>query len=203
MSSVPGRRGGSAADGRRATGRVPRVHHSRPVRTGLRSAASSRPGRRRPNRRPERRPASPTAARRRPLFTGRSVLLVGLVLLLALTLAGPLRQYLAGQAELARLAAEGEALDRRATDLEAQLERQADPAYTERQARARLSFVLPGDRLIIVVDGQAVEGDAGTLAAAAAEPEPVPWYEGLMRSVAGADGDQPADDQRGTGGAGQ
>ncbi|MDK3258702.1 septum formation initiator family protein [Blastococcus capsensis] len=198
MSNVPGRRGGG--DGRRATGRVPRVHTTRPVRTGLRSGASSRPGRRRPNRRPERRPATSAAARHRPLFTGRAVVLVGLVLLLALTLAGPIRQYLAGQAELARLVAEGETLDQRAAELEAELDRQSDPVYTERQARERLSYVLPGDRLVIVVDGEVVEGDAGTLAAAAAEPEPVSWYEGLMRSVADADA-AGRPDQPGTEGA--
>ena len=184
MSSVRGRRGGGAspAENRRATGRV---HTTRPVPTGLRSGASNRPGRRRTDRRPERRSAS---TRRRPSFTGRGVLLVGLLLLLALTLAGPIRQYLAGQAELTRLAAEGRELDQRAADLEAQLERQADPGYVEQQARERLAYVLPGDRLVIVVDGEAVEGDAGTLAAAAEEPEPLPWYEGLLESVATADG---------------
>ncbi|MCF6744332.1 septum formation initiator family protein [Blastococcus sp. KM273128] len=190
MSSVRGRRGGS--EGRRATGRVPRVHHSRPVRTGLRPGASNRPAQRRPNRRPERRPAAGTAARRRPLFTGRAVVLVGLVLLLALTLAGPIRQYLAGQAELTRLAAEGRQLDERVAALQGQLELQADPVYAQRQARERLSYVLPGDRLVLVVDGEAVEGDAGTLAAAAVDPGPLPWYEGLMRSLAEADGDEEA-----------
>ncbi|WP_347059420.1 septum formation initiator family protein [Blastococcus sp. HT6-30] len=199
MSSVRGRRAGG--DGPRATGRVPRVHSTRPVRTGLRTSASSRPGQRRPNRRPERRPAGPAAARRRPMFTGRAVVLVGLVLLLALTLAGPIRQYLAGQAELTRLAAEGEALDQRAADLEAELDRQSDPAYAQRQARERLSYVLPGDRLLIVVDGEAVEGDAGTLAAAAEQPQPLSWYEGLMRSVADADGGD-GTEETGTGGAG-
>ena len=200
MSSVPGRRSGG--DGRRATGRVPRVHSARPVRTGMRPGVPSRPGQRRSNRRPERRPPTPATGRRRPLFTGRAVVLVGLVLLLALTLAGPIRQYLAGQAELARLVAEGEQLDQRAAELQTELERQSDPAYTERQARERLSYVLPGDRLVIVVDGQAVEGDAGTLAAAAEEPEPVAWYEGLMQSVADADA-AGRSDQPGTEGAGK
>ncbi|SEL20075.1 Cell division protein FtsB [Blastococcus sp. DSM 46786] len=198
MSSVRGRRGGN--EGRRATGRVPRVHHSRPVRTGLRSGAPSRPAQRRPNRRPERRPSTAAAPRRRPLFTGRAVVLVGLVLLLALTLAGPIRQYLAGQAELARLAAEGRQLDERVTALQGQLELQSDPVYAQRQARERLSYVLPGDRLVLVVDGEAVEGDAGTFAAAAAaaDPGPLPWYEGLMRSVAEADGGDGAQDDEGT-----
>jgi hypothetical protein len=122
------------------------------------------------------------------------VLLGALILLLALTLAGPVRQYLAGRAELEQLAAEGRALDQRADELAQQLRRQADPAYAERQARERLAYVLPGDRLVVVVDGDAVEGDAGTLSEAAGEPEPTPWYEGLMESLSDADGD-PADEE--------
>jgi cell division protein FtsB len=122
------------------------------------------------------------------LFTGRAVLLGALVLLLALTLAGPLRQFLAGRAELVQLAAEGQALDRRATELEAQLERQADPAFTEREARQRLTYVLPGDRLVIVADGT-VEGEDGVPVEQAGPAEPRTWYEGLMESLARADGD--------------
>jgi cell division protein FtsB len=161
------------------------------VRAGLRSATANptrRPGERRPGRRPARTATAPVT-RRRPLFTGRAVLLGALVLLLALTLAGPLRQYLAGQQELTELTAEGQALDREATELEAELARQRDPEWTQRQARERLTYVLPGDRLLVVVDGAAVEGDAGTLDEAAAPAEPQPWFRGLMESVARADGD--------------
>ncbi len=190
MSSVRGRRSGASADGRRHTGRAPRVHATRPVRTGARRGAPRRPGHRSSGRRAGRPSA---AARRRPLFTGRAALLGGLVLLLALTLAGPMRQYLAGRAELVRLAAEGRELDQRVEDLQAQVARQSDPVYTARQARERLTYVLPGDRLIVVVDGEAVEGDAGTLADAATADEPLPWYEGLMESLAVADGDPAAE----------
>ena len=193
MSSVRGRRGGSPPPGSRSTGRVPRVHTTRPVRTGLRSGTANptrRPGERRAGRRPARTATAP-ATRRRPLFTGRAVLLGALVLLLALTLAGPLRQYLAGQQELAELTAEGQALDRRGAELEAELERQGDPEWTQRQARERLTYVLPGDRLLVVVDDEAVEGDAGTLDEAAAPAQPQPWFQGLMESVARADGDVP------------
>jgi cell division protein FtsB len=118
------------------------------------------------------------------------VLLGGLVLLLALTLAGPVRQYLAGRAELVQLAAEGRDLDQRAAELQRQLERQADPAYAARQARERLTYVLPGDRLVVVVDGKTVEGDADTLPAPDTGAAPVPWYEGLLESVRVADGDR-------------
>jgi cell division protein FtsB len=192
MSSVRGRRSGTSADGRRHTGRAPRVHSTRPVRTRASASAARRPGQRTSGRRAGR---SSATTRRRPLFTGRAALLCALVLLLALTLAGPVRQYLAGRAELVRLAAEGRELDQRVEDLQAELGRQADPMFVERQARERLTYVLPGDRLIVVVDGEAVEGDAGTLAEATTAAEPLPWYEGLMESVAKADGDPPAEPQ--------
>jgi cell division protein FtsB len=193
MSNVRGRRGGSPGDGSRSvgrasrsTGRAPRVHSTRPVPAGVRSSATSRPGARRSVRRAVR-SAAGAAPRRRPLVTGRAVLLGALVLILALTLAGPIRQYLAGQAELEQLAAEGRELDQRAADLREQLERQSDPAWTERQARERLTYVLPGDRLVVVVDGEAVEGDAGTLESVGPDEE-LPWYESLMQSLADADG---------------
>jgi cell division protein FtsB len=190
MSGARSRRGGQGAvppARRRSTGRPLSNAASRPVPAGSRSGAGSRPEARRPGRRAPRTAASAGTARR-PRFTGRAVVLGGLVLLLALTLAGPIRQFLAGRAELTRLAAEGSALDGQVEDLQTQLERQADPDYTARVARERLTYVLPGDRLVVVVDGDAVEGDAGTV------PQPsdaeLPWYDALLQSVAVADGDE-------------
>ena len=157
------------------------------MRAGARGAADSRPGRR-----TTRRPARGATPRRGPRFTGRAVLLGAMLLLLALTLAGPLRQYVAGRQELAELAAEQQELTQRAAELQAQLDRRADPAYIAQQARERLTYVLPGDRLVIVGDA----GDPGDTAVAPAEQAdpaaPVPWYEGLLGSVAAADGDPPA-----------
>ncbi len=191
MSSVRGRRGASPAEGRR-TARPPRTSATGPVR-GL---SSRRPGQRSAARRPARAPLGTTTgtvvARRRPLVTGRTVLLGALVLLLALTLAGPVRQYLAGRAELVRLAAEGEALEQRATDLEEQLARQDDPAWTEREARERLTYVLPGDRLVVVVDGETRGEEPGPLSPLPGSVPERPWYEGLLESVEVADGDRPA-----------
>ncbi len=191
MSSVRGRRGASPAEGRR-TARPPRTSATGPVR-GL---SSRRPGQRSAARRPARAPVGTattgTVARRRPLVTGRAVLLGALVLLLALTLAGPVRQYLAGRAELVRLAAEGEALEQRATDLEEQLARQDDPAWTEREARERLTYVLPGDRLVVVVDGKTRGEEPGPLSPLPGSVPDRPWYEGLLESVEVADGDRPA-----------
>jgi cell division protein FtsB len=194
MSAARGRRGGSGAapsGRRRATGRPLSGAPSRPVPAGSRSGAGIRPEPKRAARRTPR-TAPGSGAPRRPLVTGRAVLLAGLVLVLLLTLAGPVRQFLAGRAELTQLAAEGTALDQRVEQLEEQLERQSDPDYRVRQARERLAYVLPGDRLVVVVDGDAVEGDAGTV------PEPVDgdlsWYEALLQSVAVADGDEEPDE---------
>ena len=185
MSNVRGRRGGAApAEGRRHTGRVPRVSHTRPV-PGVRAAAPSRPGRRRAGRGPLR---SAGARMRSPLFTGRAVLLAGLILLLALTLAGPMRGYLAGRAEIARLAAEGRALGQQAHALTVQVQEESSPEFQERQARARLTYVLPGDRLVMVVDGKAVPGDTAASPSAPTKRAQPPWYVGLLDSVATADG---------------
>ncbi|MCW2740229.1 MAG: Septum formation initiator [Blastococcus sp.] len=115
------------------------------------------------------------------------MLLGALILLLALTLAGPVRQYLAGRAELVQLAAEGRELDRRTAELQRQLARQADPAYAQREARERLTYVLPGDRLVVVVDGEAVDGEAAAPTERTAKA-PSSWYEGLLESVTVADG---------------
>ena len=180
MSQARPRRGRSGGPRRRTP--------SRPVRAGSRTSADSRPGRR-----STRSGARSTVPRRGPRVTGRAVLLGALVLLLALTLAGPLRQYVAGRQELAELAAEQQELTQRAAELQAQLDRRADPAYIAQQARERLTYVLPGDRLVIVGDA----GDPGDSAAAPAgeDADPadaVPWYEGLLGSVAAADGDPPA-----------
>ncbi len=176
---------GAGTGRRRSTGRPLSNAASRPIPAGTRSGAGNRPDARRPGRRTPRQ-APRAAAARRPLVTGRVVLLVVLLLLLALTLAGPVRQWLEGRAELARLAAESTAYDQRIADLEAQLARQSDPDWTAREARERLAYVLPGDRLVVVVDGEAAEGDAGTLPDT--DTTPRPWYEELLGSVAEADG---------------
>lgn len=183
MSDDRSRRGTPSAGSGRASGR--RRTTARPATPGGRGAADARQGRRR-TRRPAR---SATTAGRRPLVTGRAVLLGVLVLLLALTLAGPIRSFAAGRQELAELAAQNQALTLQQQQLQEQLDRQADPAYVVQQARARLNFVLPGDRVVVVADGtvQAGEAPAQTPGVTDDAAQP-PWYEGLLESISTADG---------------
>ncbi|MEI4277172.1 FtsB family cell division protein [Klenkia terrae] len=183
MADARSRRGTSPGGGGRSAPR--RRAAARPAAAGGRGAADARQGRRR-----TRRPARSTSTTgRSPLVTGRAVLLGVLVLLLALTLAGPVRSFVAGRQELAELAAENQALSLQEQQLQAELDRQGDPAYLAQQARQRLNFVLPGDRLVIVADGTVVAGEEPARTPGIAEDAPqVPWYEGLLQSVGTADG---------------
>ena len=110
------------------------------------------------------------------------------MLLLALTLAGPVRSYVAGRQELAELAADSQALSLRAQQLQTELDRQSDPAYVAQQARERLNYVLPGDRLVVIADGEVGEDEQPTQTPGAADDaEQPPWYEGLLESITTAD----------------
>lgn len=188
MTSPRSRRTGSVGGSRRAAARPLVRAASRPLPSVDRLRLASRPARRRAGRRPLFSGRAATGDRR-PLLTGRAVLLGALVLLLALTLTGPVRQWLAGRDQIGQLTAQRGTLDAQVRDLQAQLRRQSDPAYLARQARQRLTYVLPGDRLVVVVDGATGPGDSGTAGQTpgrtGARP---PWYDGLLQSLATADG---------------
>ncbi|KAF0966316.1 MULTISPECIES: FtsB family cell division protein [unclassified Rhodococcus (in: high G+C Gram-positive bacteria)] len=79
------------------------------------------------------------------LSTGQALVLVMVVLLLALTLAVPLRNYLTQRGEADRIAAEQVQLEKDLAELRILEERYSDPAYIEAQARGRLRWVKPGD----------------------------------------------------------
>ena len=76
----------------------------------------------------------------------------------------------------------------RPTRLTVQLQQESSPEFQERQARARLTYVLPGDRLVMVVDGKAVPGAAAASSSAPPKRGEAPWYVGLLESVSTADG---------------
>ena len=65
--------------------------------------------------------------------------------------------------------------------------------WRSREARERLSYVLPGDRLVVVVDGETRGEEPGPLSPLPGSTPQPPWYEGLLQSVEVADGDRPAD----------
>jgi cell division protein DivIC len=104
----------------------------------------------------------------------RQVAALGLVLCaVALTLAYPLRNYLAQREALAEVTAAQQQLQQQITDLQNQQSALNDPDYIAAQAKERLRYVSPGDTVYRIVLPKGVESAAGATTAA---PAPEPWY---------------------------
>jgi hypothetical protein len=111
---------------------------------------------------------------------------------LVLSLAYPLKEYLAQRGQLARLEQQQQAAERRVTALEARRRQLSDPAYVKAQARKRLQYVLPGESVYVVVTPSPTAA-----APPPANPLPPPvasagsWYDRLWGTVRSADAPAP------------
>ncbi|MEN5072863.1 septum formation initiator family protein [Isoptericola cucumis] len=153
-----------------------------------------------------RRPAGPARDERRrsryglvlPEVLTVRLLVLSVVVLLAVVLLLPTVRGAVQQAgDLDRLRAELAANQTERERLTVELDRWDDRSYVEEQARSRLSYVMPSDRVWRVVDpdaagpddvdpvtGEAV--DAGPVGTSAGPG--VPWYQSVWESVQVADG---------------
>lgn len=122
---------------------------------------------------------------RQSRFTGRAGMLAVVVCVVALSLAYPVREYLAQRQQIGRLAAGRQSLSNQVRTLQTEQRKLADPTYVEQQAEDRLGMCLPGKKCYVVVGGSS-SGGPRQLAAAA-----TPWYSKLWQSVAEADGTSP------------
>jgi cell division protein FtsB len=110
--------------------------------------------------------------------TRRAAVLALVICALALTVAVPLRNYVAQRQELAAVTKQQQALAAEVDELSRERARLSDPAEVEAQARTRLGYVLPGEVPYVVQlptapnPAAADEGRAGT-----------PWYQRLWREV--------------------
>jgi len=95
---------------------------------------------------------------------------------IALSLAYPVREYIAQRRQIDQLQAERQMLNGQLRSLQHQQQRLADPAYVEQLARNKLHMCLRGETCYIVIGGQT--GNPGAAAAAGS-----PWYERLWQSV--------------------
>ena len=125
-------------------------------------------------------PPSGPATGYKPRLTGRAAILAIVLCAIALSLAYPVREYLAQRRLIAQLKAQAYALSATEKRLRAQQRRLADPAYIERLARDRLHMCAPGQRCYVIIGpGSPRAGDAG--------PAQSPWYARLWSSVQQAD----------------
>jgi cell division protein FtsB len=123
-------------------------------------------------------PAAPRTTR----LTSRAAVLAVVICAIALSLAYPVREYIAQRGQIDQLAAEQQARTAVVKDLQARQARLTDPSYIEQVARQELDMCFPGTRCYIVKDGQPSTGTTRPSRRA-----PTPWYAKLWRSVEQAD----------------
>lgn len=123
----------------------------------------------------------------RPRVTGRAAILAVVLCAIALSLAYPVREYIAQRRQIDQLQAQHDRLGVRLKQLEQQRSKLNDPVYIEQQARDRLHMCLPTQMCYVVIDPAPRNEQA-----AVARRNPVPWYARLWSSVQVANGHPPA-----------
>lgn len=130
--------------------------------------------------------SEPPAERRRTNLTGRAAMLALVVCMLAISLAYPLREYLAQRSEIGEYRARVAEQQQRVAELERARQRWQDPAYVEAQARDRLRYVMPGETSYVVLEADEAPAPDGVIEQQPAEVEPSPWFADLWHSVEAA-----------------
>ncbi len=118
-------------------------------------------------------------------FTARrAAILAGVICVLTLTIAGPVRTYFGQRTEMKQLSASEAALRKQIAELESKKAKLADPAYIAAQARERLGFVKPGDipYQVQLPPGAVVESRPGPQQQAGHSTDP--WYTALWHTIA-------------------
>ncbi|WP_019629971.1 FtsB family cell division protein [Actinomadura atramentaria] len=126
----------------------------------------------------------PAGGPRRHALTGRAAILAVVVCAIALSLAYPVREYVAQRREIAQLKHRQSVAQRQVDELQAHKRRLGDEAYIEREARRRLHYCMPDEKCFIVLSG---DDDGTARAGRDGRDRRPPWYETLWRSVQDAD----------------
>jgi cell division protein FtsB len=111
-------------------------------------------------------------------LTSRAAVLAVVICAIALSLAYPVREYIAQRRQIDQLQAERQILAGQSQSLERQQRRLADPAYVEQLARNRLHMCMRGETCFVVIGGH-----TGVATDASAAARLTPWYERLWQSV--------------------
>ena len=128
-------------------------------------------------------PAAPGGLCQRtgPRFTSRAAVLAVVICAIALSLAYPVREYIAQSRQIDQLQAQRQMMLSQLASLGREQRRLNDPAYVEQQARDRLHLCLPGQTCYVIIGGGSARRRGGR------RPRPRPWYERLWHSVQQAD----------------
>lgn len=122
--------------------------------------------------------------RSRAHLTSRAAILAVVVCAIALSLAYPIREYIAQRREIAALREQQRTAQQQVEQLARHKQRLGDESYIKREARRRLHYCMPGEKCYVVLDGSNPSGQA---ARQGSPPRTPPWYVTLWRSVEAAD----------------
>jgi cell division protein FtsB len=123
-----------------------------------------------------------TAARSRPRLTSRAAVLAVVICAITLSLAYPVREYIAQRRQISALGTQQQALTSRLSKLQAEQRQLNNPAYIEQLAQDRLHLCMPRQTCYVIIDGKPA---AGLIQPRSAPPNP--WYDKLWKSVQQAD----------------
>ncbi len=132
-----------------------------------------------------------TALRVNPGRTRKLLVLMGVLLVLAVTYANSLRVMFVQKRDIAAVQQQIGQKQAQAADLTAQLQRWNDPAYVKSQARSQLGWVMQGETgyRVIGLDGKVLteDGSSSGVAASGAPSDQTRWWDRLAGSIQTAD----------------
>lgn len=130
--------------------------------------------------------AALVAAARSTRLTGRAAVLAVVICAIALSLAYPVREYIAQRQQVDQLLAQQQTLSAQVKALQAEDSQLSQTWYIEQEARDELRMCFPQEQCYEVVSGQSAKASAAKPQAAAS-----PWYARLWQSVQQADAPNP------------
>jgi cell division protein FtsL len=123
-------------------------------------------------------PASPRTTR----LTSRAAVLAVVICAIALSLAYPVRAYMAQRQRIDQLVAEQQTMLAQVKNLQAEQARLSDQSYIEQLARQELDMCFPGTQCYVVEGSQPLINGTPRQ-----QSGPAPWYAKLWQSVQQAD----------------
>jgi cell division protein FtsL len=123
-------------------------------------------------------PVSPRTTR----LTSRAAVLAVVICAIALSLAYPVRAYMAQRQQIDQLVAQQQTMLTQVKNLRAEQARLSDRSYIEQLARQELDMCFPGTQCYVIEGSQPL-----TNGTRPQQSGPAPWYAKLWRSVQQAD----------------
>ena len=119
-------------------------------------------------------PVSPRTTR----LTSRAAVLAVVICAVVLSLAYPVREYLAQRQQIDQLVAQQQTMLTQVKNLQAQQAKLSERSYIEQLAREELDMCFPGTQCYVIEGSQPL-----TNGTRPQQPGPAPWYAKLWRSV--------------------